>query len=190
MPYWTLHYHLIWATFERQPLLDAEREAIVRTTFHSKAVELRAVLHAVGNVPDHVHVVASIPPAWSVAAFVKHLKGASSRAANLRTRTGRRFRWQEGYGALSVGGRSLATVVSYVRNQPQHHRQGTTVNIYDQLLGAGFEDSGDYTGHFLYLRDQQPVIIGATYQYFVMRLNAQHEVSEIIPAGSVTIPPN
>jgi hypothetical protein len=67
---------------------------------------------------------------------------------------------------------------------------GTTVNIYDQLLGAGFENSGDYTGHFLYLRDQQPVIIGATYQYFVMRLNAQHEVSEIIPAGSVTIPPN
>ena len=67
---------------------------------------------------------------------------------------------------------------------------GTTVNIYDQLLGAGYENSGEYTGHFLYLRDQQPVIIGATYQYFVMRLNAQHEVSEIIPAGSVTIPPN
>ena len=67
---------------------------------------------------------------------------------------------------------------------------GTTVHIYDLLLGAGSESdfNHDALGHFLYLRDQQPVILGATYQYFVVRLNAQHEISEVIPAGTVTIP--
>lgn len=139
MAYWTLYYHLIWATRERQPLLDAERETIGRTTFHTKANELRAVLHAVGSVADHVHVVASIPPVLSVATFVKHLKGASSRAANLRARTGRMFRWQEGYGVLSVGERSLATVVGYVRDQPQHHRHGTTLDIDETIDGGGTE---------------------------------------------------
>src|SRR5438093_614410 len=118
MPYWQLYYHLVWATFERQPLIDAEREAIVRTTLYSKAKSLRVVLHAVGNVADHIHLVASIPPVLSVATCVRHLKGASSRAVNVRTGTPQVFRWQEGYGALSKGERSLATVVAYVRNQP------------------------------------------------------------------------
>ena len=48
----------------------------------------------------------------------------------------------------------------------------------------------DALGHFLYLRDQQPVQLGAAYQYFVMRLNDQRDISEIIPAGIVTIPVN
>ena len=75
---------------------------------------------------------------------------------------------------------------------PNCQPPGTAVNIYDRLLAAGAElDSRhDALGHFLYLRDQQPVQIGATYQYFVVRLNDQRDIAEIIPAGTVTIPSN
>ncbi len=66
----------------------------------------------------------------------------------------------------------------------------TLVTIYDRLIAGGFERLGDYDWEFLYLRDQQPVILGASYQYFVVRLNDQREISEIIPAGTVTIPAN
>jgi hypothetical protein len=65
-----------------------------------------------------------------------------------------------------------------------------TVTIYDRLIGGGTEVINDHGWSFLYLRDQQPVIIGATYRYFVVRFNEQHEISEIIPAGDVTIPSN
>jgi hypothetical protein len=61
-----------------------------------------------------------------------------------------------------------------------------TVTIYDRLIAGGLE--GDSRGMFLYLRDQQPVLQGASYQYFVARFNSQHEVAELIPAGTVTIP--
>lgn len=63
------------------------------------------------------------------------------------------------------------------------------VTIYDRLIGAGYEVVKDITGYFLYLRDQQPVILGASYQYFVVRLDEKREVAEIIPAGTVTLPP-
>jgi hypothetical protein len=66
---------------------------------------------------------------------------------------------------------------------------GYTVTIYDRLIAGGTESLSDrYFGEFLYLRDQQPVLLGASYQYFVARFNDQHEISEIIPAGTVTIP--
>jgi hypothetical protein len=65
---------------------------------------------------------------------------------------------------------------------------GVTVTIPDRLIAANYETINDHTSYFLYLRDQQPVILGASYQYFVVRLNTKHEVAEIIPAGVVTIP--
>jgi hypothetical protein len=61
-----------------------------------------------------------------------------------------------------------------------------TVTIYDRLIAGGGE--GQYRGQFLYLRDQQPMLQGASYQYFVARFNDQHEIAELIPAGTVTIP--
>jgi putative transposase len=131
MPYWKLDYHLVWATFGRHPLITSEREAIMRTVLYTKVKDPKVVLHAVGNVTAHVHVVASIPPVLSVAACVKHLKGATSRAANVQAGAGQVFRWQEGYGLLSLGERSLATVVAYVRDQPRHHRERTTIPLYE-----------------------------------------------------------
>ena len=67
---------------------------------------------------------------------------------------------------------------------------GVTVTIADRLIAANYETINDHTFYFLYLRDQQPVTLGASYQYFVVRLNDQREVAEIIPAGAVTIPTN
>ena len=65
-------------------------------------------------------------------------------------------------------------------------RNEVTVTIYDLLIAGGEE--GQFRGQFLYLRDQQPMLQGAAYQYFVARFNDQHEIAELIPAGTVTIP--
>lgn len=130
MPYWKLHYHLIWATFARRASIDAERERIIEATVWAKAKELSVVVHAIGTVEDHIHLVASIPPVRSVAECVKRIKGASSRAMNVRE-AANLFRWQEGYGALTIGARSLPTVIAYVRNQKQHHREADTIPVYE-----------------------------------------------------------
>ena len=88
MPCWRLHYHLVWATWERAPLITANVERVVHQIIFAKARELGLVLHAVGGVSDHVHVVVSIPPTRCVAEIVKQLKGASSRAVHLSGRIG------------------------------------------------------------------------------------------------------
>ena len=71
-----------------------------------------------------------------------------------------------------------------------------TLTIPDLLIGAGSEPP-PFNGSFsfpasyytyLYVRDQQPVAHGATYQYYVARFDQKHEVSEIINAGQVSIP--
>ncbi len=82
MTYWRLHYHLIWSTQDRLPTLTGEREKMFYGVLYRKAAELGVKIHAAGNVEDHVHVVASIPPKLAVAECVRHLKGASAYAIN------------------------------------------------------------------------------------------------------------
>ena len=133
MTYWRLHYHLIWATFERQPTLTPECEKMFYGVLYKKAEELGVKIHAAGNDVDHVHVAASIPPKLSVADCVKNFKGASSFAINHMPESDGQFKWQEGYGALSIGERSLEIVKEYAARQKEHHRQEQTIGIYERM---------------------------------------------------------
>ena len=82
MTYWRLHYHIIWSTLDRQPILTSNLEKIFYGVLYGKADELDLKIHAAGNVEDHAHIVVSIPPKISVADCVRHLKGASAYAIN------------------------------------------------------------------------------------------------------------
>jgi putative transposase len=133
MPYWRLDYHLVWATWRRLPLIDLPRESLIHRIMKGKASELGVVLRAIGNTDDHVHMVAAIPPNLAVAECVRQLKGASSHALNHSPACVARFRWQEGYGALTVGEQSLPTVVQYVLRQKEHHRLGSVEAVYEHI---------------------------------------------------------
>jgi putative transposase len=123
MPYWRLFYHLVWATKERNPSITAAIEPIIERSLTSTLDAMHCIRHAIGFMPDHVHVAVSIPPSLAVSDVVARLKGASARAVNLALPASR-FAWQGDYGALSFGERSLHDVVAYVMNQKDRHESG------------------------------------------------------------------
>jgi hypothetical protein len=43
------------------------------------------------------------------------------------------FKWQGGYGALSVGERSLETVMEYAARQKEHHRDNEIIAVYERI---------------------------------------------------------
>ena len=133
MTYWRLHYHIIWSTMDRQPILTSDLEKLSYGVIYGKAKELDLKIHAAGNLADHVHIVLSIPPKISVADCVRHLKGASAYAINHMDGSDGQFKWQAGYGALTVGERSLETVMDYAARQKEHHKAGTTIGIYERI---------------------------------------------------------
>ncbi|CYZ09829.1 transposase of family protein [Streptococcus suis] len=59
-------------------------------------------------MPDHVHMLVSIPPRLSVSSFMGYLKGKSAlmmfdKHANLKYKFGNRHFWAEGYYVSTVG---------------------------------------------------------------------------------------
>lgn len=128
MALWRLYYHLVWATKERQPLITPDKESELYSYIISKADVLGSIVHAIGGIENHIHLVVSIPPSLSIAEFVKNIKGSSAHHLNHGLFDScPTFSWQRGYGVFSLGGKQLAQTVDYVRNQKAHHMQGTTV---------------------------------------------------------------
>ena len=131
MTYWRLHYHLIWGTQDRAPSITPEREKMFYSVLYNKGEELGLKIHAAGNVEDHV--VVSIPPKLAVADCVRHLKGASAYAINHMTGSDGKFKWQGGYGALTVGERSLETVMEYAAKQKERHRENKLIGVFEKI---------------------------------------------------------
>ncbi|WP_254174692.1 IS200/IS605 family transposase [Planktothrix pseudagardhii] len=128
MAFWRTYYHLVWATKNRQPLITADRESELYGYIIGKADYLGCIVHAIGGVEDHIHLVVSIPPKLSVSEFVKTIKGSSAYHLNHTPSTsGLGFSWQHGYGVLTLGGKQLEDAKAYVNNQKEHHCYGTTI---------------------------------------------------------------
>ena len=70
-------------------------------------------------MPDHVHMLVSIPPRISVSSFMGYLKGKSAlmmfdKHANLKYKFGNRHFWAEGYYVSTVG-LNEATIKKYIQ---------------------------------------------------------------------------
>jgi REP element-mobilizing transposase RayT len=134
MTYWLTYYHLNWATQNRLPLIDEERAAILQRSFRATGHEEGALVHAIGIMPDHVHLAVSIPPRLAVSTFVRQLKGSSSHLLNHAARDDRDddFGWQREFGVVTFGERSFPDVVAYVENQRQRHADNLAWPIFER----------------------------------------------------------
>ena len=118
---WRCQYHIVFAPKFRRMEIYGELKTdigwILRKLCDEKGVE---ILEAEA-CPDHIHMLLSIPPKYSISTFMGYLKGKSSlmifdRHANLKYRYGNRTFWARGYYVDTVG-RNKNKIAEYIRNQ-------------------------------------------------------------------------
>jgi len=127
-----VYIHLAWATWERAPLLVGELERGVHSGISTIAEGLKAKVIAVGGIEDHVHLLVQLPSPLSAAILARRAKGASAHLANHTLAIGSSFKWQPGYGSVSVSPSYLNQVARYIANQRQHHANNTIIPLLEQ----------------------------------------------------------
>ena len=83
--------------------------------------------------PDHIHMLISIPPKYSVSQIMGYLKGKSSlmifdRHANLKYKYGNRHFWARGYFVDTVG-RNKKAIKAYIQNQLEEDKMSDQISI-------------------------------------------------------------
>ena len=101
-PKWDCKYHLVFAPKYRRQVIYKDIKAdvgqILGTLCRRKGIEIIEAQ----CMPDHIHMLVSIPPKYSVSEVVGYLKGKSSlmifeKHANLKYKYGNRHFWCRGY---------------------------------------------------------------------------------------------
>ena len=130
---WMCKYHIVFTPkYRRKIIFNKLRKdiiAIIKDLCKWKGVEILE-----GNAcANHIHLVLSIPPKYSVSSIMGYLKGKSAmmifdRHANLKYKFGNRHFWATGYYVSTVG-LNEATIKKYVREQDTHDQVIDKVSV-------------------------------------------------------------
>ena len=121
---WMCKYHIVFTPKYRRKIIYNQYKVSIREIL-TQLCKYKGVEIIEGYLmPDHVHMLVSIPPKYSVAQFVGYLKGKSAlmifdRHANLKYKFGNRHFWAEGYYVSTVG-LNEATIKKYIQEQEKH----------------------------------------------------------------------
>ena len=105
---WDCKYHIVWIPKYRKKVLYGELRKQVGGVLRELALQKESRVLEGHLMPDHVHMLISIPPKYSVSQVVGYMKGKSAiyiARANWGRRknfTGQRF-WARGYYVSTVG---------------------------------------------------------------------------------------
>jgi len=143
--YLSLHYHLVFGTKDRAPLIEASWRNRLHEYLGGTVEGLKGFPEGVGGMADHVHPLVGLKATHCLADFMRELKKASS--AWVHEEIGmQRFAWQEGYAAFTVSPSARSEVQSYIARQEVHHRNRT----FREELVEFLEKAGvDYDSRYL-----------------------------------------
>ena len=116
-----LYFHVVWATAGRVPALEGRRERAIQC-ITTVAQKFGAYVLACNTMPDHVHLLISLPPV-DLASFIGKVKGGSSFALNRQREEENSLRWQDGYGVVSLRASDTPDVIRYIEEQERIHAE-------------------------------------------------------------------
>lgn len=135
---WMCKYHIIITPKYRRKIiymkLREDIRDIIKDLCKWKGVEIIE-----GHMmPDHIHLLVSIPPKTSISEFMGYIKGKSAmmifdRHSNLKYKFGNRHFWAEGYYVSTVG-LNEATIAKYIREQEKNDQ------MMDKITTKELED--------------------------------------------------
>ena len=125
---WECKYHIVFIPKCRRKVLYGQLRGELAEVFRTLARQRECEIEEGHLHVDHVHMLVSIPPKYSVAQVVGYVKGKSAihiaRAHGERKRNfvGQHF-WARGYFVSTVG-RDEAVIREYIqRQEAEDHRQ-------------------------------------------------------------------
>ena len=129
----SLHYHLIFSTKNRHPLIDEAWRGRLHSFLGGAVRNLGGTPEAVGGMGDHVHLLMGLRANHTLADVLRDIKSASSHWVH-DTVGVRGFGWQDGYGAFTVSASLIERVKIYIAHQEEHHRKKTFQEEYVEFL--------------------------------------------------------
>ena len=132
---WDCKYHIVWIPKYRRKVLYGDLRKYLGEVLRDLAQQKESKVLEGHLMPDHVHMLLSIPLKYAVAQVVGFIKGKSAIcvARNFGNRrknfTGEKF-WARGY-FVSTCGKDDEEIKEYIKHQEQEDKRLDQLNLFD-----------------------------------------------------------
>ncbi len=130
-------YHIVFAPKYRRKIIYGEIKADIGEILRKLCQEKKVEIIEAEACPDHIHMLVSIPPYFSIAQFMGFLKSKSAlmifdRHANLKYKYGNRNFWCRGYFVDTVG-KNERMIAEYIRNQLEEDFASDQISLKEYI---------------------------------------------------------
>lgn len=132
--YSQIFYHVVFAVRNRNSLIVPAVKSELYKYITGIVQKQNQKLFIINGMPDHVHLLLNCKPDINLSNLVKEIKEHSTKFINSKKIIPRKFYWQAGFGAFSVGKRELPIILNYIKNQEEHHRRKNFRTEYLEFL--------------------------------------------------------
>jgi REP element-mobilizing transposase RayT len=130
--YSKLIYHIVFSTKHRQPFISAQIEAELYSYIGGIIRGIEGSCIEINGMPDHVHLLANLPPKIALSDALRDIKANSSKWVHETKPNLCKFSWQDGFSAFSLSKSQVEPVRQYIIDQKAHHAQR---DYKSELLG-------------------------------------------------------
>jgi putative transposase len=120
-------WHFEWCTKYRYEMMrKLENKNLVEACIRKSASEHGIIIGELAVMPEHIHMLATLPNAMTDSKALQLLKGRSAYLI-FRNKEKTRLRYPKGHFwapssfSATVGHSDMATCIDYIRNQQKHH---------------------------------------------------------------------
>ena len=131
-----VYLHIIFSTKKRYPFIEEAVEPELFAYIGDTIKRVGGMPFLINGVPDHIHILSSLPRTIMLSKYIEEIKRNSSRWIKTKGKSleYEKFAWQNGYGAFSVSHSRKDNVIRYIKEQKKHHRTVTFQEEYVAFL--------------------------------------------------------
>ena len=129
-----IYIQVVFAVKNREALIESAWEEELFKYITGIVQNKGQKLLTIHGTHNHIHILIGMKPSCCLSDLVREIKKASTNLINSRKMTKFKFQWQDGYGAFSYSHSSLDKVISYIKNQKEHHRRKSFKEEYNEFL--------------------------------------------------------
>ena len=133
---WDCKYHVVWIPKCRRKLLYGQLRKHLGEVFHELARQKESKVLEGHLQADHIHMLISIPPKYSVSQVVGYMKGKSAihiariYLGQRKNYSGMHF-WARGYFVSTVGA-DAEVVRAYINNQEKEDQRIEQLSLFKE----------------------------------------------------------
>jgi len=134
MSYTRLLYHIVFRTKNGKNTIPEHHEKELYAYIMGIINNKKSKLYRIGGMPNHIHLLVDIHPTIAVSDFMKELKEYSSKWLATNPNFQNFKGWAVSFAAFTYNLKDKQTIINYIMNQKEHHKNVSFEDEYRQFL--------------------------------------------------------